>query len=86
MPSLDTDDDDEYDDDDAESMDDSGDDDPTVPCPSCGRPLYDDAPACPACGMFVTAEDFRHDRRPMWVVATALLCVAMAAWFALRPG
>jgi hypothetical protein len=33
---------------------DSSDDDRTLPCPSCGKAMYEDSPRCPSCGEYVT--------------------------------
>jgi uncharacterized protein (DUF983 family) len=71
------------DDDDAEDdWDDSDDlaDDTTVPCPACGEPMFEDSPRCPACGDYVTAGR-AAGLKPAWIVLTALVCLAVAAWW-----
>ena len=76
---------DDADDDDSdaewEGDDDSG-DEPTVPCPYCRRELLEDSPWCPTCDRYITDEEFRRAGRPVWVVVTAIVCLAIALWWA----
>jgi len=61
------------------------DDDPeseTLPCPSCGSAMFEDSPRCPTCGNYVAAAD-SSPRRPLWVMVTALVCLALAVWWAI---
>ncbi|NBW95486.1 MAG: hypothetical protein EBR28_01830 [Planctomycetia bacterium] len=75
---------DEYDDDDGEDdWDEDGDDEPTVPCPYCRAEMIEDAPQCPACGRYVSAEDHPGPRQPLWIIATAVVCLAMAIGWVL---
>ena len=62
-----------------------GDDEPTVSCPACRREILEDTPRCPWCGRYVSATDHTGRKRPLWVLATALACLAMALWWALMP-
>ena len=57
--------------------------DETVPCPHCLRPVYEDAERCPSCGRYLSREDrARPARRPWWVVAGVLVCLALvASWY-----
>ncbi|MFM8985893.1 MAG: hypothetical protein ACKONH_07535 [Planctomycetia bacterium] len=74
--------DDEYDWDDDEP--DSGDDldeEATVPCPSCGREILEDSPRCPYCERYLSAEDHAGQRKPVWITATALVCLGVAIWW-----
>jgi hypothetical protein len=91
--SADDEDDDEDDDDDGESDlsdtdadlrddSDSG-SEPTVPCPACGAEMFEDSPRCPVCGEYVSAGGSQAGSRPLWVVVTAVICLAMAVWMAL---
>lgn len=87
-PDPDDDQDDErYDWDDAE--DDPGDgaeegeDEPTVPCPSCRREILEDSPRCPYCERYLSAEDHAGAGRPAWIIATALICLGIAVWWVL---
>jgi hypothetical protein len=53
----------------------------TVRCPSCGQHIYEDAQRCPFCENYLTEEDAAP--RPKWFVATVLVCIAIAATWAL---
>jgi hypothetical protein len=77
--------DDDWDDDEADLDGDDTDDDgePTVPCPYCRREILEDTPRCPHCERFISAEDHAGPRRPLWVTATALVCLGIALWWAL---
>jgi len=68
--------------DDADDFPDDSDDgdDTTIPCPACGEPMFEDSPRCPACGEYVTA-GAATGPRPVWVVLTVLVCLALAAWW-----
>jgi hypothetical protein len=72
------------DDTDDEGWDDDEDDETTIPCPACREPVYDDAERCPYCGVYLSREDAR-DRKPWWVVAGVLACLAMVTWWILHP-
>lgn len=74
-------DDDETDDVDDSDGDDSG-DEPTVPCPFCRQELLEDSPWCPSCDRFISDEDRQRGDRPLWVVVTTLVCLAIALWWA----
>jgi predicted RNA-binding Zn-ribbon protein involved in translation (DUF1610 family) len=49
----------------------------TLPCPNCGREIYDEAQRCPHCGQYIAAGE-RASAHPPWVVITAVLCVLIA--------
>lgn len=56
-------DDDEYDDDSSE----------TVPCPTCGSDVYEDADRCPVCGEYITARANPWQGRSLaWILLAAL--------------
>ena len=55
------------------------DDEPTVPCPYCGREIYEDSVRCPHCGAYISDEDAPPGRKPWWIVIGVLLCLA-AMW------
>jgi hypothetical protein len=60
------------------------DDSDTVPCPYCGAEMYEDAPRCPQCGQYISAEDAPAGRKPAWIIVGVLLCLAVAlAWIVL---
>ena len=67
-------------DDDSEPGDQDPDDEPTVPCPYCRREILEDSPHCPFCERYISAEDSPGPRKPFWVIATALICLAIALW------
>lgn len=78
------DDDDDEEDDDWNDDSDAGDDseeEPTIPCPSCGREILEDSPWCPHCERYLSEEDRAGPTRPPWVIATAIICLAMALWW-----
>ena len=67
--------------DDADGFDDDVEDDdesePTVSCPWCDREIHEDAQRCPHCGQYISSEDGPSGRKPWWIVAGVLLCLAM---------
>jgi hypothetical protein len=72
-----------YDDGYDEEDDGDSDEEPTVPCPACGREILEDTPRCPYCERYISAEDGGGPRRPVWIVVTALLCLAIAVWWVI---
>jgi hypothetical protein len=75
---------DDEDEDDWEEDGDAGvddDDEPTIPCPYCKHELLEDSPWCPACERYLSAEDRPRESRPAWVIATTLVCLAIALWW-----
>lgn len=74
--------DDGWDDDDVDSGDDSDDgDEPTIPCPSCRREIFEDSPRCPYCERYLSQEDSAVPRKPLWVIATAVVCLVAVIWW-----
>jgi len=68
-------------DDDAGNWPGDEDDDATMPCPYCGREMYDDSPRCPHCGEYISEEDAPSRQPPWWIVLGVLLCLAaMLFW------
>lgn len=58
-PSVEGDFDEEWpDDEDADSL--------TVPCPSCGADIYEDAEQCPVCGEYVVRTSTAWQGKPIW--------------------
>lgn len=84
MPSRDDDLDDDWDDDSEADADlrDEDDDGPTVPCPFCRREILEDTPRCPHCERYLSPEDFARRSKPLWVMITAAVCLAIAIWLA----
>jgi len=73
--------DDEAWDDGPDEDDGDSDDEPTVPCPACGRPIFEDSPYCPSCEQYISAADHAAAGKPVWVIATALVCLGIALWW-----
>jgi hypothetical protein len=63
--------------------DDDSDEEPTVPCPSCRRMILEDSPRCPYCERYISEEDHPGQSRPAWVIVTAVICLAIAVWWAM---
>lgn len=78
MPRSALDDDDTPDDWDDEPGDD--DDEPTIPCPYCSEEIHEDSPRCPHCEHYLPDEDVPSSRKPVWIIAGALLCL-LAIYF-----
>jgi len=61
-------------------LDDDAADAETLPCPSCGREVYEETQRCPHCGVWVTPGSARS-RRPIWIVVlAALLLASLLLW------
>jgi predicted nucleic acid-binding Zn ribbon protein len=58
-----------------ESEMDFGDSADLRPCPSCRKPIYDEAEVCPHCGNYVGEEKAKH-RKPLWFVLAAIIIIA----------
>lgn len=51
-----------------------GDDDPDyITCPNCRADVYEDAPACPVCGEYVTRSSHPFAGRPNWWIILGLI-------------
>lgn len=71
--------------DESDTDDDEGDEQAeTVDCPHCSRAIYEFAEQCPHCGQYVSGADRRGTGRPRWVVATAVVLIALMAYGAAR--
>lgn len=70
------------DDEDAEDdWSDDGSDEGQMGCPYCGEEMYDDSPRCPACGRYLSKEDAPPEKKPPWIMITAVvLLVLMLSW------
>ncbi len=51
------------------------DDDYTMPCPYCKRPIHEDAQRCPYCEHYLSEEDAPPGRKPWWIIAGAVICL-----------
>jgi hypothetical protein len=74
---------DEWDAEDDADIGDDSDDEPTVPCPYCRREILEDSPRCPYCERFISAEDHAGPKKPLWIIATALVCLGIALWWVI---
>lgn len=61
------------------------DDEETDPCPYCGQPVHHEAILCPHCDRYLSREDAPPEKKPLWIVIAALLCLAVALGWALFP-
>jgi len=61
---------------------DQDEEDETDPCPYCGEQVYEDAEWCPSCGKYLSEED-TSPRKPLWVVAVALVLLALFIWVSI---
>ena len=59
--------------DDEDDWDDDG--DALDECPYCGRKIPEDAPRCPYCENYVSAEDAPSRRKPWWILLGVILCL-----------
>ncbi|HUY93083.1 MAG TPA: zinc ribbon domain-containing protein [Pirellulales bacterium] len=69
--------DDDFDDDwEAPEPDDRDDDElELLPCPACGKLIYEEAEACPYCGEYVTHSTSALAGKPIWYLALAIIGV-----------
>jgi hypothetical protein len=58
------------------------DDEDTIPCPHCGKQIYDESERCPYCETYISEEDdAQPTRKPWWIIICALLCLyAVYRW------
>jgi hypothetical protein len=52
-----------------------GDDAYTIPCPSCKRPIHEDAERCPYCEHYISEEDAPPQRKPWWIIVGVIICL-----------
>jgi len=62
---------DEYRDDDLDQYDDDFSE--TLPCPNCGKEIYEDAERCPYCGEYVVFTNSQWVGRPLWWILLGIL-------------
>jgi uncharacterized paraquat-inducible protein A len=59
----------------------SDDDDYTMPCPYCKRPVHEDAQRCPYCEQYLSEEDAPRSQKPWWIIVGAVICLyAVYKW------
>lgn len=71
--------DDGLEDDDDESLDDA-----TMPCPSCGAEIYDDAEQCSVCGEYVISSTSPWTGKPWWWICLGLIGVLTVLYLSIR--
>ncbi len=59
------------------------DEDDTIPCPYCRRPIHEESVRCPHCENYLSEED-APARRSWWFVICALICLLLAVGWALQ--
>jgi hypothetical protein len=64
-----------------DDLDVGGDDSETLPCPECGKPVYEQADRCPICGSFIIGGN-PTQRQPRWVlvVVIVMILVVLVVW------
>jgi hypothetical protein len=72
--------DDEFEDDEFDSGEDWTDgpdsESATLPCPRCGREVYEDAPYCPHCDAdLAEAAERNPPRKPWWIILGTVACL-----------
>lgn len=70
-------DEDDFDKNEGDFDDDADADEPTAPCPYCGREIHEDAQRCPYCDQYISAEDAPAGRKQWWIVLGVVLCLLM---------
>jgi hypothetical protein len=67
--------------DDYDDWDDGPDEEETIPCPYCRKPIHEDSPRCPHCENYLSEEDAPPTRKPWWIIVGALACLyAVFRW------
>jgi endogenous inhibitor of DNA gyrase (YacG/DUF329 family) len=56
-------------------------DEPTLPCPYCGKDIHEDSPRCPHCERYISEEDAPPTRKPWWILVGVVACLyAIYRW------
>lgn len=50
-------------------------DEPTIPCPHCGRDILEDSERCPHCENYISQEDSPTERKPWWIIIGVVACL-----------
>ncbi len=61
--------------------DDSGE---VLPCPHCFAVNHDESVRCPRCGEYLS-DEIQEERKPWWVIAAALVLLALSILWIFRP-
>ena len=60
-------------------------DEPTIPCPYCGREVHEDSQRCPYCERYISQEDAPPSRKPWWLLVGVAACLYAVYRWILRP-
>ena len=72
-------------DEDIDEPDDADVDADEMPCPYCGKHVYEQAEVCPHCGNYISQEDAPSRRWPRWMwVGFLLALVGAVTWIGLH--
>lgn len=77
----------DWDDDPDEDWSDDDEDDgdsETVPCPSCGAEVYEDAERCPSCESYLVHSTRAWTGKPAWWILLGLAGIGAVLWSLLR--
>jgi hypothetical protein len=61
--------------DDDEDGSENDDEESTIPCPYCRRPIYEESQRCPYCGSYISAEDAAPTRKRWWIIVGVVLAL-----------
>jgi hypothetical protein len=64
----------EWDDEDDLDYSSDDEDDDTIPCPYCRRPIHEDSQRCPHCENYISEED-APTRKPWWLIIGVVVCL-----------
>jgi hypothetical protein len=57
--------------------------DAVIPCPHCGRSIYEESQRCPYCENYISEEDTIPARKPWWIiVGVSLVFYVVYRWIA----
>jgi len=59
-------------------------DDVTIPCPHCGKAIYDEAERCPYCESYISKEDRGPTPKAWWVLVGLAVCLIAATILVVR--
>lgn len=76
--------DDEWEDPGPDEPDEDEDDDHCVPCPYCSRSIHEDAERCPHCESYISREDARPVRKPVWIIITAVIVLGLVYMWTVK--
>ncbi len=51
------------------------DEEPTVPCPYCGKEIHEDSQRCPYCEQYISTVDSPPGKKPWWLIIGVVICL-----------